>query len=391
MAKKVRFPLEMENEVQVRTMEELRENFSIFRVLSYLKEGRLVVWLRDRYANDMADSLENLDMQDKELVKKVCEIFEVPYDRTVETKMKRTAEKENRVQKLRGYTDDKQYENVIENVAFEQDELYDLLEEEVDKIYLCGERFFIPLEKSGVTYIGVNNPTVVIDSKVEVDWNKKGITLEKVTYDDKYKVNTVTQQLIQKLKSMSDIEIRNLLEESYPYTAPEMNRLYRLTEQFTGALDVLNFLPDDINFGDEIEGKSMYRIARFIGFFHAEYKDIETRNYNLSMTVYVFYKIIVAILTKDVSSCRDAVAMLDIVVNGTLEKNKDEVAEKIYNLETLVKDVNSHLKYIVSPAQGFRHVMGYFLKFKTDIANVNKQELFSWTRNLNIDSREEMR
>ena len=38
----------------------------------------------------MADSLENLDMQDKELVKKVCEIFEVPYDRTVETKMKRT-------------------------------------------------------------------------------------------------------------------------------------------------------------------------------------------------------------------------------------------------------------------------------------------------------------
>lgn len=43
MAKKIRFPLEMENGVEVRSMEELRDNFSISRVLSYLKNGKLEV------------------------------------------------------------------------------------------------------------------------------------------------------------------------------------------------------------------------------------------------------------------------------------------------------------------------------------------------------------
>ena len=184
MAKKVRFPLEMENEVQVRTMEELRENFSLPKVLSYLKEGKMVVWLRDRYVNDIADAVENLDIQDEELAKKLCEIFEVAYDETTEEELEKAAEREERIQKLRKYTDDKQYEKVIDNVAFDQDELYDLLDEDAETIYLCGERFSIPLAKTGVTYIGINNPVVVIDSKVEVDLNEKGIILQQVTYDE---------------------------------------------------------------------------------------------------------------------------------------------------------------------------------------------------------------
>lgn len=42
MAKKVRFPLEMEDGVEVRSMEELRDNFSLSRVLEYFNDGRLV-------------------------------------------------------------------------------------------------------------------------------------------------------------------------------------------------------------------------------------------------------------------------------------------------------------------------------------------------------------
>ena len=38
----------------------------------------------------------------------------------------------------------------------------------------------------GVSYIGINNPTVVIDSKVAVDWNDKKISIEGVTFDEKY-------------------------------------------------------------------------------------------------------------------------------------------------------------------------------------------------------------
>lgn len=186
MAKKIRFSLEMENGVEVRSMEELRDNFSISKVLRYLQEGKLITWLRDRYVNDIADSIEKLDLQDKGLAKKLCEIFDVPYDETSEKELEKAAERAERVLRLKEYTDGRQYENVIDNVAFDQDELYDLLDEDANTIYLCGEKFSIPLSKEGIAYIGINQPIVVIDSKVEVDWAKKSITVENVVFDQKY-------------------------------------------------------------------------------------------------------------------------------------------------------------------------------------------------------------
>ena len=57
MAKKVRFPLEMENGVEVRSMEELRNNFSLSRIIGYINDGRMVKWLRDRYENDVAEKV----------------------------------------------------------------------------------------------------------------------------------------------------------------------------------------------------------------------------------------------------------------------------------------------------------------------------------------------
>ena len=186
MAKKVRFPLEMENGIEVRSMEELRDNFSISKVICYLKEGKLVTWLRDRYANDIADLIEELELQDERLAEKVSEIFDVPYDEASEKELEKAAERAERIKKLKEYTDDRRYEKVIDTVAFEQDELYDLLDEDVNTVYLCGERFSIPLSKPGVVYIGINQPVVVIDSKVEVDWDEKEITVENVVFDKKY-------------------------------------------------------------------------------------------------------------------------------------------------------------------------------------------------------------
>ena len=56
----------------------------------------------------------------------------------------------------------------------------------------------------GVSYKGINNPIVVIDSKTEVDWLVKGITLEAVRYDEKYQAvvdsaNATKEVLYEKL------------------------------------------------------------------------------------------------------------------------------------------------------------------------------------------------
>lgn len=80
MAKKIRFPLEMDNGLEVRSMEELRNNFSLGRVLEYIQNGKLVIWLRDRYENNIADAIADLDKTDSELPIKVSAIFDVPYD-----------------------------------------------------------------------------------------------------------------------------------------------------------------------------------------------------------------------------------------------------------------------------------------------------------------------
>jgi len=49
MAKKIKFPLILKNDAQVRTLEELQENFEFDRIYDYFVSGKLVTWLNDRY------------------------------------------------------------------------------------------------------------------------------------------------------------------------------------------------------------------------------------------------------------------------------------------------------------------------------------------------------
>ena len=80
MAKKIRFPLVMENDVEVRSIEELREHFSLAQVLLYFENGKLVTWLRDRYEDEIADKVEELDKSDANFEKNLCECFDVSFD-----------------------------------------------------------------------------------------------------------------------------------------------------------------------------------------------------------------------------------------------------------------------------------------------------------------------
>lgn len=211
MAKKIRFPLEMEHGVKVRGIEELRENFSLERVLIYFSNGKLITWLRDRYANDIADEIEKLNTEDKELPKKISKIFDVPYDEQSEMDLEKAQERNRKLSILKEYTTEQRFLDVVDNVAFTQDDLYDLLGEGKNIIYLCGEKFSIPLAKKNMSYIGINNPIVVIDSKTEVDWQEKKIALREVVYDEKYKsiLDAVNNELT------NDTIIGGYFENSY--------------------------------------------------------------------------------------------------------------------------------------------------------------------------------
>lgn len=186
MGKKIRFPLEMKDGIEVRSLEELKENFSLERILFYLTDGKLETWLRDRYENGLADAITGLDREDKEFSRKICEIFEVEYEPEEEADLEKIAERKRKLELLKDYTEDEQYEKVIDQIAFEQDELYDLLDDGETVIYLCGGKFSVPLGKEGIRYVGINNPVVVVSSREKIDFEGKGITFENIRFDEKY-------------------------------------------------------------------------------------------------------------------------------------------------------------------------------------------------------------
>lgn len=275
MAKKIRFPLEMDNGVEVRSMEELRNNFSLGRVLEYIQNEKLVTWLRDRYENNIADAISELDKSDSELPRKVSAIFDIPYDKKTEADLQQAAERAERIKHLKAFTDEKKFADVIDKVAFDQDELYDLLDEEENEIYLCGDRFAIPLSVNGISYKGINNPVVVIDSKTEVDWLAKEIILEAVRFDEKYQaivdsanatkevlyeklVETVKNQAV-KSNSIGKAPDKTYLSFMIPVSEREsVKRMYMLSKESIGKINY------DID-ADIIEMKKMVHDNHLIG------------------------------------------------------------------------------------------------------------------------------
>ena len=75
--KKVKLPLEMANGQQVRSLQELRDNWDLEKVLGYYLNGRLLTWLNDRYYVEEAEQLQKLEKlkNEKELTQKLCAIL----------------------------------------------------------------------------------------------------------------------------------------------------------------------------------------------------------------------------------------------------------------------------------------------------------------------------
>lgn len=199
MAKKIRFPLEMKDGIGVRDLERLKENFSLEKILFYLADGKLEIWLRDRYLDELADAISRLDKEDAELNRKICDIFEVEYVQEEEADLEKAIDRKRKMELLEEFTEEKKYFDLIDQIAFDQDDLYDLLDEGAMVIYLCGDRFPVPLGKNGIRYIGINNPTVVISSKEKVEFEEKNIFFENVQFDEKYQ--KILEDLEQKKES----------------------------------------------------------------------------------------------------------------------------------------------------------------------------------------------
>ena len=224
MAKKVRFPLEMEDGVEVRSMEELRDNFSLSRVLEYFNDGRLVTWLQDRYENTIAEEIAAINPNEEDVEKKICEVLDVEYDENASEEEGKAEERKRKLELLKEYPDAMKYANNVDYVAFDQDDLYDLLDEDAKEIYLCGKRFSVPISKGNTKYIGIiDGVEVVIEAKQPVDFESKSISFVNCQFDEKYRkivgaeeknLSVISEQKENKVDSKMDI-FNDIFEAEY--------------------------------------------------------------------------------------------------------------------------------------------------------------------------------
>jgi hypothetical protein len=72
----------MANGVTVRTLEELKENWDLGKIIEYYHNGRLINWLNDRYYTDIVEEINKLNeiADPQELQKQLCDIFGVTFE-----------------------------------------------------------------------------------------------------------------------------------------------------------------------------------------------------------------------------------------------------------------------------------------------------------------------
>jgi hypothetical protein len=180
----IKFPLELKDGAKVMTIDELRANFDLNKIIDYFKDGTLEKFLRDRFYEDEADALKNLNTADKDFVEKLCNIF------CIDELPEIAAWRKERREKLKQFTDDEEIFENIDDVAFNQDELEDILREEniPATIYLCDKIFRFNsgiLKKTNIRYVGIaERVTVLLESGKEIDFKAFGITFENVEFDN---------------------------------------------------------------------------------------------------------------------------------------------------------------------------------------------------------------
>ncbi len=171
------FKLKLKDGVEVATLEELRENFDLELVVEYFKNGDLLTWLEDRFYDDEADAISEIDANDRNLTAKICAALNVECDDNLEF-IQRVREKKSILSEK---TDD---ETIIDNAvstALNQEDLAALIQMDYKTIYLCGELFNVPIRIAGVKYIGIlGTPKIKIRAKSQEELDAKQISFENV-------------------------------------------------------------------------------------------------------------------------------------------------------------------------------------------------------------------
>lgn len=184
--RKIKCALKLKDDELVRSLEELQEHFDLEKIIGYFHDGRLATWLDDYFYADEADEVRKLSVDEPDLGKQLCDILGAEYTEVGDTET--IVWRKERLDRLKQFTADPEILNHVDMIAFDQEDLEDIIrEEDTDIIYLCQNKFSFPsgiLRKKNVRYVGIGkNVEVTIKSKESVDFESLGIRFDNVKLD----------------------------------------------------------------------------------------------------------------------------------------------------------------------------------------------------------------
>lgn len=168
MAKKIKFPLEFSNGIKVRTLEELQQYADVESILRYYHSGKLQIWLEARDHNDILSKILSIDTADISYVNLLCNILGIEY-KELDIEAHKIQIHEKKLNRLRTLTSDEKILANVENIAFNQQELDDLLIKKPEMVYLSADEkqtYTINKELKNIRYIGLfGKPSIQVEAE----------------------------------------------------------------------------------------------------------------------------------------------------------------------------------------------------------------------------------
>ena len=164
------------NGKEIHSLDELRENFDTEEILKSLNDGSLKDFLTSHYYEREANAIAGLTLESKDCLKKICTAIKVDY---LKQDFVMTPEVEARLEAIKQFTTDERILQNFSQIALNQEELATLLNNGEKTIYLCHNKFSIPLSQSNITYIGIDNPTIENAFTAE-QYKKAGIVIKNI-------------------------------------------------------------------------------------------------------------------------------------------------------------------------------------------------------------------
>ena len=183
----INFPLILKNNVKVRSIEELRENFDIEKIMEYYCNGKLLQWLERRYYDEIAEKIKALSQNNEKLVEKIAEILGAKIEKEKENTINivEIQEKVNLKEKVKDWVAE-EYLEKIDFIADSQERFETLIERGYRKIYLYEGEFVIRRSFTDLEIIGIKEPVKIkIEAKDERDFAKQNIVLKYIDYATK--------------------------------------------------------------------------------------------------------------------------------------------------------------------------------------------------------------